>query len=214
MKETCLTIGGSRKGLEAFSTASHPSRVTGRFPIGNPSSCWALDYVTRPCMWGAQVTDRQLPLNVLCIKLYSAYYISCSGNQDANWASQEHRHSISGYVFTIGGGAVSWSSKKQPLVALSTTEAEYIAATHAAKEALWLRTFLAEITRPLIRPITIHLDNVSAISITKNNEYHPRTKHIDIRYHIICHAVQDNLIHVDYIPTDDMAAGAGAPGWE
>jgi hypothetical protein len=125
---------------------------------------------------------------------------------DADWASQEHRHSISGYVFTIGGGAVSWSSKKQAIVALSTTEAEYIAATHAAKEALWIRMFLAEIARPLDKPTTIHLDNVSAISITKNDEYHPRTKHIDIRYHFIRHAVQDKLIHVDYVPTDDMAA--------
>ena len=55
---------------------------------------------------------------------------------DADWASQEHQHSISGYVFTIDGGVVSWSSKKQPIVALSTTEAEYITVTHAAKEAL------------------------------------------------------------------------------
>ena len=68
---------------------------------------------------------------------------------DADWASQDHRHSTSGYIFTIDGGAVSWSSKKQPIIALSTMEAEYIAATHAAKEALWLCTFLAEITRPL-----------------------------------------------------------------
>jgi hypothetical protein len=125
---------------------------------------------------------------------------------DADWASQEHRHSISGYVFTIDGGAVSWSSKKQPIVALSTTEAEYIAATHAAKEALWIRAFLADIARPLEKPITIHLDNISAISITKNDEFHPRTKHIDIRYHFIRHATREGLIHVDYVPTDDMAA--------
>jgi hypothetical protein len=125
---------------------------------------------------------------------------------DADWASQEHRHSISGYVFTIGGGAVSWSSKKQAIVALSTTEAEYIAATHAAKEALWIRMFLAEIARPLRKPITIHLYNISAISITKNDEYHPRTKHIDIRYHFIRHSVQENLLNIDYVPTADMAA--------
>jgi hypothetical protein len=143
-KNVCLVIGGSQKGLEAFS--------------------------------------------------------------DADWASQEHRHSISGYVFTIDGGAISWSSKKQPIVALSTTEAEYIAATHAAKEALWLRMFLAEIARPLHLPITIHLDNRSAISITKNDEYHPRTKHIDIRYHFLRHTVSQGLIQVDYVATDDMAA--------
>jgi hypothetical protein len=95
--------------------------------------------------------------------------------------------------------------KKQPIVTLSTTEAEYIAASHAAKEALWIRTFIAEIARPLKKPVIIHLDNISAISITKNDQYHPRTKHINIRYHFIRHAIQDNLIHVDYVPMDDMA---------
>jgi len=62
---------------------------------------------------------------------------------DADWASQEHHHSISGYVFIVDGGAVSWSSKKQSLVTLSTTEAEYISLMHAAKETLWIRAFLA-----------------------------------------------------------------------
>ena len=99
---------------------------------------------------------------------------------DVDWASQEHRHSISGYVFTIDGSAVSWSSKKQPIVALSMTEAKYIAATHAMKEALWICTFLGKIAHPLVKPITVHLDNISAISITKNDEYHLRMKHIDI----------------------------------
>ena len=125
---------------------------------------------------------------------------------DVDWASKEHQHSISGYVFTIDGGTVSWSSKKQPIIVLSTTEAEYIAATHAAKEALWIRTFIAEIARPLRKPVTIHLDNISTISVTKNDEYHPRTKHIDICYHFIRHAVQRKLLHVDYLPMDDMAA--------
>jgi hypothetical protein len=111
---------------------------------------------------------------------------------DADWASQEHRHLISGYIFTMGGGTVSWSFKKQAIVVLSTTEAEYITATHAAKETLWIRMFLAEIVCPLRKPITIHLDNISAISITKNDEYHPRMKHIDIRYHFIRHLVQEN----------------------
>ena len=125
---------------------------------------------------------------------------------DVDWASQEHWHSISGYIFMMGGGTVSWSSKKQAIVVLSTTEAEYITATHAAKEALWIRMFLAEIAHPLRKPITIHLDNISAISITKNDEYHPRTKHIDIQYHFIRHSVQENLLNIDYVPTADMVA--------
>jgi len=75
---------------------------------------------------------------------------------------------------------VSWSSKKQAIVALSTTEAEYISATHAAKEALWLHTFLAEIARPLNHPTTLFCNNQSAIAITKDDKYHVRTKHIDV----------------------------------
>jgi hypothetical protein len=117
-----------------------------------------------------------------------------------------------GYIFTIGSGAVSWSSKKQAIVALSTTEAEYIAAVHAAKEALWICMCLAEIARPLEKTTTIHLDNVSAISITKNDEYHPHTKHIDIQYHFIRHAVQEKLLHIDYVPTEDMAVDVFTKG--
>ena len=71
--------------------------------------------------------------------------IGLEGFSDADGASQHHCHSISGYIFTINGGAVSWSSKKQSIVALSTTKAEYIAAMHAAKEALWIQMFLTEI---------------------------------------------------------------------
>src|SRR5258707_5349346 len=67
------------------------------------------------------------------------------GGTDADGASQEHRRAISGYIFMVDGGAVSWSSKKQELVTLSTTEAEYVAMTHAAKEALWLRALFGEV---------------------------------------------------------------------
>lgn len=71
------------------------------------------------------------------------------GYTDADGASQEHRQAILGYAFLIDGGAVSWSSKKQELVMLLTTEAEYVAATHAAKEAIWLRRLIGEVFRPL-----------------------------------------------------------------
>ena len=105
----------------------------------------------------------------------------------------------------IDGGAVSWNSKKQHIITLSMTEAEYIMATYAVKEALWICMFLTEIIQPLKKPLTIHLDNISVISITKNDEYHPHIKHIDIHYHFICHAIQRGLIHVDYVPMDVMA---------
>src|SRR5882672_1777439 len=68
------------------------------------------------------------------------------GFTDSDWGSQAHRHSISGYIFRVGSGAVTWSSKKQSLIALSSTEAEYIAQTHATREAIWLRAYWSEIT--------------------------------------------------------------------
>lgn len=125
---------------------------------------------------------------------------------DADWASQEHRHSISGYAFLFDGGAVSWSSKKQSIVALSSTEAEYIATTHAAKEAIWIRAFISEIARSLKLPTTIYCDNQSAIALSKDSAFHARTKHISIYYHFICEAVDNGQVSLTYCPTDLMAA--------
>ena len=82
---------------------------------------------------------------------------------DADLASQEHWHSISGYVYTMDGRAVLWSSKKQAIITLSTMEAEYIAATHTTKEAIWIQTFLLEIACLLEHPAALCLDNRSAI---------------------------------------------------
>ena len=81
------------------------------------------------------------------------------GYTDADGSSQEHRHAISGYVFLINGGAVSWSSKKQELVTLSTAESEYVTATYAAKEALWLRRIIGEVYQPLNDPIILYSDS-------------------------------------------------------
>ncbi len=77
------------------------------------------------------------------------------GYADADGSMHEDRHAISGYAFLIGGGAVSWSSKRQDIISLSTTESEYVAAAHASKEALWLRQFIAQIFKPLTDPTTL-----------------------------------------------------------
>ena len=121
---------------------------------------------------------------------------------DADWAGQPHRHSISGYSFHMGVGAVTWSSKKQYIVTLSSTEAEYVAQTHAAKEAMYLRAFVQEIRR-LDKPIRINCDNQGAIALSKDNKFHARTKHIDIQYHFVQEAVEDGKITLKYIPTDE-----------
>ena len=128
------------------------------------------------------------------------------GYTDADGSSQEHRHAISGYVFLVNGGAVSWSSKKQELVTLSTAESEYVAATYAAKEALWLRRIIGEVFRPITDPLPLYSDSQSAIAMTKDGSYHARTKHIDIRYHFIRFIVQNGSINLIYCPTENMTA--------
>jgi hypothetical protein len=128
------------------------------------------------------------------------------GYTDADGASQEHRRAISGYAFIIDGGAVSWRSKKQELVTLSTAEAEYVAATHAAKESIWLRRLTGEILPPDADPMTLHCDNQAAIKLAQDDNYHARTKHIDIRYHFIRDVVERKLIALEYCPTEDMTA--------
>lgn len=93
------------------------------------------------------------------------------GFVDADGNSNEDRFAITGYAFLIDGGAVSWSSKKQEIIALSMAEAEYMAATHMTKEALWLHTLISEIFRPYAKlisqaPITLNSDNQAAIALT------------------------------------------------
>jgi hypothetical protein len=107
------------------------------------------------------------------------------GFTDADGASQEHRHAISGFAFLIDGGAVSWASKKQELITLSTAEAEYVAATHAAKECIWLRRLTGPMFGPPSKPTTLFCDNQAALRLAEDDNYHARTKHIDIRYHFV-----------------------------
>lgn len=107
------------------------------------------------------------------------------GYGDADGSMAEDRHAISGYAFLIDGGAVSWSSKRQEIISLSTTESEYVAATHAMKEALWLRSLVKEILKPIDGPTVLFSDNQSAIALAHDHQYHARSKHIDIRYHFI-----------------------------
>ena len=122
---------------------------------------------------------------------------------DADWGGQKYRHSISSYSFHMGAGAISWSSKKQHVVALLSTEAEYIMQMHMAKEVLWLRSFLWELCSAPDDPLILNCDNQGAIALAKDNKFHACTKHIDVRYHFICEAVEDGKVMVQYILTRD-----------
>ena len=132
---------------------------------------------------------------------------SCIGYTDADWAGdQDDRKSISGYVFLLSGGAISWESQKQRCVALSTAEAEYVAMSTATQEAIWLRQLIAEITSSEETPILVYEDNQSAIAIARNPQFHGRTKHIDIRHHYVREEISKGTVTIQYCPSCDMAA--------
>lgn len=104
------------------------------------------------------------------------------GYCDADWANCTiDRRSYTGYAFKLSGGLVSWESKKQPTVALSSAEAEYMALASATKEACYLRRFIYEITGKL-SSVNLASDSQSAINLVRNPVHHSRTKHIDTRF--------------------------------
>nr|GAT46002.1 predicted protein [Mycena chlorophos] len=127
---------------------------------------------------------------------------------DADGMSMENRKAISGYVFTLNGAAISWSSRQQEITALSMTEAEYISITYCAKEALWFRKFIGELFGPIHTPLTIYNDNQSAIALAyaELGQFHARTKHIDVRYHFIRDHIQAETLKLVYCPTTEMLA--------
>eukprot|EP00965_Chrysotila_dentata_P164434 5429220-Pleurochrysis_carterae.AAC.1 len=118
------------------------------------------------------------------------------GFADSDWAT---RHSTSGYVFIYGQAAISWASKKQPTVALSSCEAEIVAASEAAKEAIYLRSLFAELGVPTHQPTALHMDNMSAIDLAYNPEHHARTKHIDRRHFFVRERVESLEITVPFV---------------
>ena len=129
------------------------------------------------------------------------------GYSDADWAAQVNdRRSTSGYVFFLGGGPVSWQSKTQKSVALSTAEAEYMALSDASKECIHLKALLSSLGHTQDKPVIIYEDNQAAQKIAENPVLHDRTKHIDIRYHFVRELVEDLKISVVYIQTKEMVA--------
>lgn len=128
------------------------------------------------------------------------------GYTDSDYAGHvDNRKSTTGYVFTFTGGAISWISRLQRCTALSTTEAEYIAATEACKEAIWLSRLVGDLGFSGDIP-SLHCDSQSAIMLAKNPVFHQKTKHIDVKYHYIGEVLDDKLLELVKIHTDDNPA--------
>ena len=131
-----------------------------------------------------------------------------SGFSDADWAGcQNSRKSTSGYVFKFCGGAISWSSRKQTVVATSTCEAEYIALCEACKEATWLRQVVADVLGLVSDPtITMGCDNAGTISFAQNESINRRNKHVDVKYHYVRDAIKRGTVTLIHCPTTSMPA--------
>ena len=129
------------------------------------------------------------------------------GYVDSDYAGDlDNRRSLSGYIFTVFGCSVCWKSVLQHVVALSTTEAEYIALGEAIKEAIWLKGICAELLAMDEVNTSVHCDSQSAIHLSKHQVFHERSKHIDVRMHFIRDTVQSGIISLCKIPTSENPA--------
>ena len=118
----------------------------------------------------------------------------------------DDRKSTTGFVFFMGNTAFTWFSKKQPIVTLSTCEAEYVAASSCVCHAIWLKELLKEIHLHHDEVIKICVDNKSAIALAKNPVHHERSKHIDTRFHFIRDHVKKKEIELTYVKSSDQVA--------
>lgn len=126
---------------------------------------------------------------------------------DSDYAGDiDDRRSTSGYAFLLSGGAVAWASKKQPVVTLSTIEAEFVAAAYCACQCVWMRRILEEFGLAQSGSTTIMCDNSSAIKLSKNPVLHGRSKHIDVRFHFLRNLTKEGVVKLVHCGTGEQLA--------
>jgi len=129
------------------------------------------------------------------------------GYCDADWAAYPHsRKSVSDFVVFLGDTLLSWKSKKQTTISLSSAEAEYRSIRRLVAELSWLSRLLHELTLDSLTPIPIKCDNLAAIYIARNPVFHERTKHIEVDCHFIRHKLIEGVITLTHVPTRDQLA--------
>jgi hypothetical protein len=157
--------------------------------------------------WHAAVRVLNYLVSTKNLKLRLGGKLDLSGYSDSDWAEdRDDRKSTSAYTYRIGDGAISWKSRKQATVSLSSTEAEYKALSDSCKEGLWLRHILSELQLRPSTAIPLHVDNEGAEALAKNPEHHARTKHIHARYHFIRECIQLDEVNLLHVSTKDMLA--------
>jgi len=117
----------------------------------------------------------------------------------------QKQRSTTGYIIFYAGGAITWSSRKQSIIALSSTEAEYVAAVECCKELLYLKTLFEELLNKRIK-IELNIDNQSAMMLITNGLINRRSKHIDVKYRFVHDLVKQKIVKLKYCPTDEQIA--------
>ena len=126
---------------------------------------------------------------------YESNDASLTSYSDTDFTNNElDCRSLTGYVFKIGNAAVTWNTRKQPMVALLTMEAKYMAVAAVTCEAIWLQQLISELEIDTVGPTPIHIDNRTAIELTKDSKFHTYTKHINIKHHYVCDMIKDQDI--------------------
>ena len=140
------------------------------------------------------------------LRFHSGEGIVLYASSDASYACHPDHKSHSGITLHIGrhSGSLYSMSKKQPIVALSSTEAEFVATTEAAKEIVWCRLLLYDLGFPQTEPTVLFQDNQSTIKLLTDESYHAKTKHIDVRFHFIRELISNGVVTPEYLPTSDM----------
>ncbi|XP_058746032.1 uncharacterized mitochondrial protein AtMg00810-like [Vicia villosa] len=177
------------------------------------SVCLAARYMERPTELHVAAIKRILRY----LKGTMSYGILYKQSEDGNlklvgWTDSDYagdyddRRSTSGYVFTIGSGAISWCSKKQPIVTLSTTEAEFVAAASCACQSVWLRAIMKQLQQEQTGNTIVYCDNSSSIKLSKNPVMHGRSKHIDVRYHFLRELSRDEIVELKHCKSEEQLA--------
>jgi len=173
---------------------------------------WLLSYTANPTMQHISALKRVLhylsgtrSYNITYNNIlgYPNYFL---GYADASFANTDDLKSITRYVFMMAGGAITWFSKKQSITAMSTTEAKYIALSEAAREDRWLRNLFSELGFAQSLLTIIQGNNKGSIAISKNLQFHKRSKHIELQYHSIREQVQKGEIIVESCRTNNQTA--------
>ena len=167
-------------------------------------------YMAKPnnsCINAVKRIFRYLRTTIDYELVYEGDSTTLKGFTDASWGDdKETRRSTSGYVFSLGSGAISWSSKRQRTISLSSCQAELIGQTQATKEAVWLRRLLKELNTSDGLPTIIYGDNQAAIALAHNPEFHSKSKHIEIQDFWCREMQREGHVDFKYVSTRDQVA--------